>query len=38
MLTKLGSRGYAVKESIIRYEKNGFDPDSDPEADPEMKP
>ena len=33
MLSRLGGRGYSVKENSISYRIAGFDPDSDPDSD-----
>ena len=33
MLTKLGQRGYAVREQLGEYRVSQFDPDPDPDLD-----
>lgn len=33
MLSRLGGRGYCVKENSAKYEIDGFDPDPDPDFD-----
>jgi hypothetical protein len=38
MLTKLGQRGYAVREEAEAYRTNQTDPDTDTDPDPERQP
>ena len=33
MLTRLGQRGYAVREELSGYREDGIDPDTDPDTD-----
>ena len=37
MLTKLGGRGYAVREDLVAYEINENDSESDSDADPDTE-
>ena len=38
MLTRLGQRGYSVKEATIRYDGDDHDPVRDADADPDSEP
>jgi len=38
MLSRLGGRGYCVKENTEPYERAEFDPDPDSDFDPDKKP
>jgi four helix bundle protein len=38
MLTKLGNRGYCVREDTAEYSKNGFDTDADSDSDDNSEP
>jgi hypothetical protein len=35
MLTKLGRRGYSVRDASAQYAARGIDTDADPDSDPE---
>ena len=37
MLTRLGRRGYTVREEPAQYATVGIDPDADRDSDPEME-
>ena len=36
MLTKLGKRGYVVREGLNGYDGDKIDPDSDPDSDSDL--
>ena len=37
MLTRMGQRGYCVREESRNYQAANFDADSDPDTDPEIE-